>query len=185
VPRTVRPRYRISTTVLTTCPCSPPDAPGAVLSCSLAAVAGLTITALSHVSLVIGLGSSCSHPLLAKRPSRTAGSFLKTISRPPPAGAGLWSCAAGLTVTVLAGNAVPGITPSCSQRRQADSNSGVIAVAPAVRPPSGTTGAGAGGAPFAVPTLARTPAFVVSTFRRTASGGASEPPRLQNSRTMS
>ncbi len=38
------------------------------------AVAGLMSTALSHVSLVIGFGSSCSQPLLAKRPSSTAGS---------------------------------------------------------------------------------------------------------------
>ena len=35
------------------------------------------MTALSHVSLVIGFGSSCSQPLLAKRPSSTAGSFSK------------------------------------------------------------------------------------------------------------
>ncbi len=43
--------------------------------CRRAAVAGLTSTALSQVSRVIGLGSSCSQPLLAKRPSRTDGSW--------------------------------------------------------------------------------------------------------------
>ena len=42
---------------------------GELSALSLSAVAGLTMTALSHVSLVIGLGSSCSQPLLAKRPS--------------------------------------------------------------------------------------------------------------------
>ena len=44
--------------------------------------AGLMIAALSQVSFVIGLGSSCSQPLFAKRPSNTDGSFLKEISRP-------------------------------------------------------------------------------------------------------
>ena len=51
-------------------PCSPPWNDGEPTAFSRSAVAGLTSTALSHVSLVIGLGSSCSQPLFAKRPSR-------------------------------------------------------------------------------------------------------------------
>src|SRR4030095_3377824 len=38
------------------------------------AVAGLIRAALSQVSLVRGLGSSCSQPLLANRPSQIVGS---------------------------------------------------------------------------------------------------------------
>ena len=49
---------------------------------SFSAVAGLTSTALSHVSFVIGFGSSCSQPLLANRPSSTEGSRRNEISRP-------------------------------------------------------------------------------------------------------
>ena len=56
---------------------------------SRSAVAGLTSTALSQVSLVIGFGSSCSQPLLANRPSRTAGSLRKAISRPRRRAAGV------------------------------------------------------------------------------------------------
>src|SRR4051812_13287784 len=37
----------------------------------------------SHVIFVIGFGSSCSHPLFAKRPSQMVGSGRKMISRPP------------------------------------------------------------------------------------------------------
>ena len=47
---------------------------------SSSAVAGLMRAALSQVSLVIGLGSSCSQPLLANRPSKSVGSGRKTIS---------------------------------------------------------------------------------------------------------
>ena len=36
---------------------------------ALRAVAGAISAALSHVSFVIGFGSSCSQPLFAKRPS--------------------------------------------------------------------------------------------------------------------
>ena len=52
------------------------------------AVAGLTITALSQVSLVIGLGSSCSHPLFANRPSSTAGSVPEADLEPARLAAG-------------------------------------------------------------------------------------------------
>src|SRR5690349_11856880 len=93
------------------------------------------MTALSHVSLVIGLGSSCSQPLLANRPSSTDGSFLKPISRfcaafdvavdvrlkpedtSPEAAAD--------TDTVRGANAVFGRTPSWSHLRQVVSNSAV------------------------------------------------------------
>src|SRR5262245_16901270 len=66
-------------------PCSPPWYAGYWLAFRRWAVAGLTNTALPHVSLVIGLGNSWSQPLLEKRPSRTHGSFLNEISRPPRA----------------------------------------------------------------------------------------------------
>ena len=46
------------------------------------AVRGLISAALSHVSLLSGRGSSCSQPLLAKRPSRTDASGRNTISKP-------------------------------------------------------------------------------------------------------
>ena len=44
------------------------------------------MAALSHVSLVRGLGSSCSQPLLANRPSQIVGSGRKVISSPPRSG---------------------------------------------------------------------------------------------------
>ena len=47
-------------------------------SASVAAVAGPRWSALSQVSFVNGRGSSCSQPLLAKRPSPTDGSATKT-----------------------------------------------------------------------------------------------------------
>ena len=46
------------------------------------AVFGLMYATLSHVTFDSGFGSSCSQPLLAKRPSRTCGSGRKTISMP-------------------------------------------------------------------------------------------------------
>src|SRR5436190_22835851 len=91
------------------------------------------MTALSHVSLVIGLGSSCSQPLLAKRPSRTAGSFLKLISnpcvveiwlKPDPTAAKM----PGETEACRGEKAVFGMTPSWSHLRQFTSNSGEKAV---------------------------------------------------------
>ncbi len=47
--------------------------------CSSAS-AGLISAALSHTSLVTGLGSSCNQPLLPKRPSQMVGSGRKVIS---------------------------------------------------------------------------------------------------------
>jgi hypothetical protein len=43
--------------------------PSPLPTCSFAAVAGEISTALSQVIFVSGLGSSCSQPLFAKRPS--------------------------------------------------------------------------------------------------------------------
>src|SRR5580700_3821025 len=111
-------------------PCSPPCIAGVPAAFSFSAVAGLTSTALSHVSLVIGLGSSCSQPLFAKRPSRIDGSLRKETSRPEAAGAGVAAGVAvrlkpGATETDLGANAVSGITPSWTQRRQERSNASV------------------------------------------------------------
>ena len=47
---------------------------------------GLTHAVGSHVIFVSGLGSSCSQPLFAKRPSQIVGSGRKMISRPPARG---------------------------------------------------------------------------------------------------
>src|SRR5260370_24096138 len=62
------------------CPCSPRWNDGDSALFSRSAVAGLTTTALSHVSFVNGLGSSCSQPLFANRPSMTHGSLRKETS---------------------------------------------------------------------------------------------------------
>src|SRR2546430_11727637 len=103
------------------------------------------MAALSHVSFVIGLGSSCSQPLLAKRPSRTAGSLRKLISNPctdeirlPPSPSGFGgpvkpdpttaALAAADTDAVRGANAVFGMTPSWSHLRHLASNSGVSAL---------------------------------------------------------
>src|SRR5690242_15222135 len=74
-------------------PCSPPRNAGSLLPRSFCSVAGLTKIALSQVILVIGFGSSCSHPLFAKRPSRTHGSRRKATSS--PVGTGDWGLGTG------------------------------------------------------------------------------------------
>ena len=71
--RIVLPRYFSSIR-------SPSLRPRSFASC------GLTQAVGSHVTFVSGFGSSCSQPLLAKRPSHTVGSGRKMISRPPVAG---------------------------------------------------------------------------------------------------
>ena len=63
-----------------------------VVSPSRSAVARLSSAVLSQVSLVRGLGSSWSQPLLANRPSRIVGSGRKFSSRPSDL-----ACAAGGT----------------------------------------------------------------------------------------
>src|ERR687897_368991 len=55
---------------------------------SFSAVRGLMTMTLSHVTLLSGLGSSCSHGLLAKRPSCTLASALKVTSTASAAGVG-------------------------------------------------------------------------------------------------
>ena len=73
----VRPWYSISST-------SWPWLPGRVSGTpSRSAVRAPTYATLSHVTFESGFGSSCSQPLLAKRPSRIVGSGRKTISYPP------------------------------------------------------------------------------------------------------
>src|SRR5438045_2606568 len=110
-------------------PCSPPWNDGRFSTLSRSAVAGLVRTALSHVSLVIGLGSSCSQPLVAKRPSRTDGSFLRRVSvRPGGAVSRRSGGGIGFILPGFAGEAVFGTTPSCSQRRHAASNSALRGV---------------------------------------------------------
>ena len=47
------------------------------------AVAGAISTGLSQLTLVSGRGNSCSHPLLANRPSQTWGSGRNVTARPP------------------------------------------------------------------------------------------------------
>src|ERR1700712_3361334 len=122
-------------------PCSPPWKEGRWEALRRSAVAGLAMTALSQVSLVIGFGSSCSQPLFENRPSRTEGSLRKETSKPVGAIAdwGLRIAESivdwlvdwivdwivdGATLTVFGANAVSGTMPSCSHRRHAASNSG-------------------------------------------------------------
>ena len=111
--RTERPRYRSSSTSSFSIP-------------SRCAVAGLKRAALSHDSFVSGLGSSCSQPLFANRPSQIVGSGRKTISRPSDAAVDAASTQAiSLTcgATALGLSAVPSITPASSAVRQACSKS--------------------------------------------------------------
>src|SRR5688500_5041724 len=90
---------------------------------------GLTHAVGSHVILVSGFGSSCSQPLLAKRPSQMVGSGLKIISSPDPLGlwalgVGLWDGGADSDTPKAEGPepkawlcpaaAVPGTKPSCN-----------------------------------------------------------------------
>src|SRR5438552_19182007 len=86
-----------------------------LLRCRASAVRGLIIAALSQVSDVSGFGSSCSHPLFAKRPSQIVGSGRKMISRPVVAGAAAGAAAIpGCRVTVLGAACVPGMKPLIS-----------------------------------------------------------------------
>src|ERR1700722_4122488 len=87
------------------------------------ALAGLTRAALSQVNLVMGFGTSCNQPLLAKLPSPTEGSGRNTISIPPP----IPFAAAGADdapgVTGLGTKAEFAITPSFSEDSQNPSKS--------------------------------------------------------------
>src|SRR5436189_5841453 len=80
----------------------------------------LTHAVGSQVSLVSGFGSSCSQPLLAKRPSQIVGSGRKMISKPPLAAGAVCGVLAAGSCELEAGTAaaataaVPGTHPSCS-----------------------------------------------------------------------
>ena len=79
---------------------------------------GLIKTALSQVSLVMGSGSSCNQPLLAKRPSQRVGDAVNRKVQPSPvvgSGATEPPVIDGETALV----ADPSTTPSCSAVRQA------------------------------------------------------------------
>src|SRR4051812_19965817 len=73
--------------------------------------AGLISAALSHVSFVNGLGSSCNQPLWANRPSQMLGSGRKIISYPAGGGVTGDCRSVWLAVTATVGLAVLGITP--------------------------------------------------------------------------
>src|SRR6187401_2243123 len=76
----------------------------------------------SHVTLESCFGSSCSHALFAKRPSRTFESGRKTISIPvfgAGAGAAVEAGAAGGAAPVSID--VPWTKPSCNALRQNES----------------------------------------------------------------
>src|SRR6185436_2057607 len=67
--------------------------------CCASASFGLIHAVGSHVIFVIGLGSSCSQPLFAKRPSPMVGSGRKMISRPDVEEVGGWRSEDGLGAT--------------------------------------------------------------------------------------
>src|SRR5208282_5335206 len=98
----------------TDCPCAVNFTTSPFATPSLWAEAGLTSAALSQVSLVRGLGTSCNQPLLAKLPSPMEGSGRRTISIPPA-----FALAAPLSevldLTVFGGRAVFATTPSFSE----------------------------------------------------------------------
>ncbi len=103
-------------------------------------MAGLSWTVLSQVSLVNGLGSSCSQPRFAKLPSWTVGSARRTSSRPDAAGPGAPMAAnTSPAATAFGGNALPATTPSCTDVRQKDSASSAPAPAAACTQVSRTT----------------------------------------------
>src|SRR5687767_1622255 len=136
-----------------------------------AAVAGDSSAALSQVSFVSDFGNSCSQALFANRPSYTLGSGRKTTSNPAAADAvAAPAIAFACTATVLGANAVLGITPSCSHRRQSRSNA---ETAPATGAACGTA------APTAPSGVEGRPAVAATGWR-----GAMPSP-LQNARTSS
>src|SRR5256885_15276458 len=96
-------------------------------SCRRCAILGPTCTALSQVSLDIGLGSSCSQPLLENCPSQMVGSR-RILNSMPLASAGLLSegAIADFAVTDLGWKVVPSTKPSCSDFRQNCSKSAPV-----------------------------------------------------------
>src|SRR5687768_5703136 len=78
----------------------------------------------SHVILLIGFGSSCSHPLFVNRPSNTDGSGMIEISSESPAAVGaVEGCdmKAAFTDIDFVGAALFGIIPSWTIFRQLSS----------------------------------------------------------------
>jgi hypothetical protein len=102
------------------------------------AIAGPISAALSQVRRVIGLGSSCSQPLLANAPSATFGSGRNSTAIPVSGAtaAGRSACRPSAMISSTGrgrpgssiGIALPATNPSCSARRQAVSKS------PPIRP---------------------------------------------------
>src|SRR3954471_10271500 len=89
------------------------------------------MAALSQVSLVSGLGSSCSQPLFENEPSKIVGSASKAISKSgeeempvdPLAGAFSRSCDPSRRRSELPSKAESAIAPSCSDVSHQSSNS--------------------------------------------------------------
>ncbi len=80
---------------------------------------GRACSALSQVSLVNGRGSSCSQPLLAKRPSSTAGSTANTaVKAEAPADGDVVGNGGGAACNASADTALPSTTPRCRLARQ-------------------------------------------------------------------
>ena len=123
LPARVRPYPRCTVTVSSACPgriqtgTSTDRSPlfrattSSFRTPSFPAVEGLTSATLSHVSLVIGFGSSCSHPLLAYLPSHTQGSGLSTSSSPVLSDGDSCGCADCFSEIDLGGNSEPATTP--------------------------------------------------------------------------
>src|SRR5678815_4083849 len=87
---------------------SPPFQPIVFTRPSRCAVAMLIRAALSQVSFVSGFASSCSQPLLAKRPSKIVGSVRKTIWK-PVSGDG-WG-----VLVALPGVGIAGVSPALAE----------------------------------------------------------------------
>src|SRR5205807_2192741 len=87
-----------------------------------------TYATLSHVTLVIGFGSSCSQPLFAYRPSRIVGSGRKTTSQPLEAGGGGARTVFGAAAGAAAGGA-PAAPSACGRREDSESASAGAAAA--------------------------------------------------------
>src|SRR2546428_484358 len=101
-----------------------------LLRCRASAVRGLIIAALSQVSDVSGFGSSCSHPLFAKRPSQIVVSGRKMVSMPVAAGGAAAAAAKpGCRGTVLGGACVLGMKPLISAGYQNPSKAAGVGAA--------------------------------------------------------
>src|SRR5579871_3952166 len=107
----------------TTRPCDVSFTTSPLVKPNLCAECGLISAALSHVSLVMGLGTSCNQELLTKLPSAIEGSGRRTTSIPElclALGAGIWP----VNFTGLAGKALLATAPLSSEVSQNSSNFG-------------------------------------------------------------